>query len=332
MYSIEENKIAQQLECGSHFAYILYDNSAFTNTDYRVLLSQKNDIYVPCMKMTCNGATELYYNTDGLKSFQSMFANMTPSIYLMIASSIFASVLDIVSNGFLSCQKIEMSWDKVYVNPSTLKVKLVYVPTTFDFYGSRAEFENELRSNLVRLTSSVVQVTDPKIRQFLSDLSNGSLSINDLYNRTKGGRTEVLRNDQPIHDVNVGQNPYQPTPPMYQNVGVIPGGGNVRPAVGRSFLKLIAINPNWKGYEARLDKGTGVLGRKPENADVVLPYDDFIGRRHCKYVVKDGQYYLIDLESKNKTSINGRQLEPNQEYPIRKGDIVRMAGTDFRVE
>lgn len=50
-------------------------------------------------------------------------------------------------------------------------------------------FENEVRTGLVKLISGISTLSSPKTTQFSADLSNGTLSIEDLFARIKGGKS-----------------------------------------------------------------------------------------------------------------------------------------------
>lgn len=95
-----ENKVISEMECGSNFAYILNDNSAFLSTEYKVLQSQANSCFVKCMKMMFNGKLQLFYLTKGLKPFASMIPTMDSESFLTIMASLFSDIIDVNHNGF----------------------------------------------------------------------------------------------------------------------------------------------------------------------------------------------------------------------------------------
>lgn len=56
------------------------------------------------------------------------------------------------------------------------------------------------------------------------------------------------------------------------------------------------------------------IGRSSEN-DFVIPLDDF-SRKHCQVTFNGNYAFIMDFGSKNGTSIDGRKIEPNRQYPI----------------
>ena len=181
MNTLIENNYISEMECGSNFSYVLSDNSTFLSTEYKVLQSQANSCFVRCMKMMYNGHVQLYYLTKGLKSFASMIPSLDAESFLTIVSNLLSDIIDVKHNGFLSCQNIDIAFERIYVDPTTYKVSLVYLPLSKRIYDDNASFENEIRTGLIKLISGISALSSPKTMQFSADLSNGTLSIEDLF-------------------------------------------------------------------------------------------------------------------------------------------------------
>ena len=80
-----------------------------------------------------------------------------------------------------------------------------------------------------------------------------------------------------------------------------------------------------------VNKPDFVLG-KSESCDGILSYSDEISREHCRILWRDGNYYLMDLNSTNSTWLNEEMLTPGQEYPLHAGDRLRLCASTFVVE
>ena len=80
-----------------------------------------------------------------------------------------------------------------------------------------------------------------------------------------------------------------------------------------------------------INKPEFTLG-KSENCDGILVFNDEISREHCKIIWRNGSYFVIDLNSTNSTCLNGMELSPGQEYPIRPGDQLRLSASIFQIE
>lgn len=303
MNALIENNYIKEIECGSNFSYILSDNSTFLSTEYKVLQSQANSCFVKCMKMMYNGKVQLYYLTKGFKTFASMIPSLDADSFLTIVSNMLSDIIDVKHNGFLSCQNIDISFERIYVDPTTHKVSLVYLPLSKRIYDDNSSFENEIRTGLVKLISGVSTLSSPKTIQFSADLSNGTLSIEDLHTRIKGGKTIVDR-----------------------------GGTNevIQNKSSSGSLRIIAMNAPIR-VEIAVTKDEFVIGKKPELCDGVIDFNKMISRSHCKINKKGEQYVITDLQSANGTYVNKVKLQPNQPHPINNGDVIRLANSDFQV-
>lgn len=297
---IEKNYI-KEMECGSNFSYILSDNSTFLSTEYKVLQSQANSCFVKCMKMMYNGKVQLYYLTKGLKAFASMIPSLDSESFLTIVTNLLSDIIDVKHNGFLSCQNIDIAFERIYVDPTTYKVSLVYLPLSKRIYDDNASFENEIRTGLVRLISGVSTLSSPKTMQLSADLSNGTLCMEDLCARIKGGK--VIDDDRE---------------------------SNRQDNAGSGLLRIIAMNAPTR-VEIAVTKDSFVIGKKAELCDGVIEFNKMVSRSHCRVNKIGGQYTITDLQSANGTYVNKVKLQPNQPHPIKNGDVIRLANSDFQV-
>lgn len=304
MYTLKDNGVISEVVCGNNFEYIVEKNECFVNTDYKVLQSQTNGIFIQCMKMTRNGKLDLYYITSDYRPMSSMFVGITADTLIAVVVNLFASVIEVRNNGFLACQCIDLSWDKIFVEQNTLKVKLVYLPLSVKVFDSYAEFESELRASIVKLINKVIVETNERLNQFVLDLCNGSLSIEDIYNRSRSAGAPAIEKRED------NRRPIQPTVTM--------------------VIKMVAMNaPSY--FEIVIDKAEVLIGKKQEIVDRVIGFNKMISRKHCRVTSVNGAFYINDEGSANGTYVNGMKLVPGQKCQINRGDIVRLADSDFQI-
>lgn len=300
MNSLIEKNVISEMDCGSNFAYILNDNNIFLSTEYKVLQNQANSCFVKCMKMLYNGKIQLFYHTKSLKPFSTMISSLDPDNLLTIVANVFNDIIDVRHNGFLSCQNIDVSFERIYVDPATYKVSLVYIPISKRIFDDKSSFENEIRTSFVKLISGVSSLSSPKTMQLCADLSNGSLSLEDLFSHIKG--TGSLVDNAPLPSDNSG----------------------------RVDLRLVSMNAPSR-IEIIVNKDEFIIGKKAELCDGVIDFNKMISRSHCKIIKSGGQFTITDLQSANGTFVNKVRLQPNHPEVIRNGDIVRLANSDFQV-
>lgn len=303
MNRLLENGQLQEMVCGTNFAYVLENNNAFQPTAYKVLQSQSSGAFVKCMKMQYNGHVQLYYVVDSLKPLSSMLSKMDAESFLTVIKNLFADIIETRSNGFLSCQNVEISFDKIFVDPSTYKVKLVYLPLSVHLFDDYSIYENQLRTSLIKLIGETQNLRVPKTRQLMGDLANGMLTLDDLYVRLKKGNVDPNPDPNPDPD---------PTPE----------GGK---------LRIIAMNAPTR-VEIDVTKDSFVLGKNPAAVDGAITFNKMISRVHCRINRVGGQYTVTDLQSANGTYVNKVRLQPNKPQLIKNGDIVKLANSDFQVQ
>lgn len=76
------------------------------------------------------------------------------------------------------------------------------------------------------------------------------------------------------------------------------------------------------------EQGRITIGRGSSN-DLTLP-DQKISKKHAEIRSKDGEYVLLDRESKNNTYVDGQRIGETEPYLLQSGDIFRVG--DFLIE
>ena len=305
MYTLKDNGIIEEVICGNNFEYVLGNSSHFVSTDYKVLQSQTNGIFIQCMKMTRNGKIDLYYITNDYRPMSSMFVGITADTLIATVINLFACVIEVRNNGFLACQCIDLSWDKIFVEQNTLKVKLVYLPLSVRAFDSYAEFESELRSSIVKLINKVIINPSERINQFVQDLCNGSLSIEDVYNRSRNAGTPPITKQEEVKP--------------FETVSHV-----------NKAIKLVAMNAPER-LEISIDSNDVLIGKKSELVDKVISFNKMISRKHCRITYVNGSYFITDEGSANGTFVNGVRVGLGQRHIINRGDIIRLADSDFQI-
>jgi len=309
MNALVEKGFMIEMACGSNFSYVLSDNSAFLSTEYKVLQSQANSCFVKCMKMLYNGKIQLFYLTKTLKPFSALLPSLDADSFLTIVGNLLADIIDVKHNGFLSCQNIDISFDKVFVDPATYKVSLVYVPVSKRIYEDSSTFENEVRTGLVKLITGISTLSVPKTMQLASDLSNGLMTIEDLSARVKGGKN---------------------TSGGSSSGGSSNSGNKGNTGNNSGKLRIIAMNAPTR-VEIDVTKDSFIIGKNASSVDGVISFNKMISRVHCRIDSRNGDYTITDLQSANGTYVNKIKLQPNQPHPIKNGDVIRLANSDFQV-
>ena len=71
------------------------------------------------------------------------------------------------------------------------------------------------------------------------------------------------------------------------------------------------------------------LGKEKSYCDYFVNNNSAVSRSHADIITRGNEYYIMDLNSTNKTYINGVKLVPNEEKELHDGDNVRLGNEEF---
>lgn len=95
------------------------------------------------------------------------------------------------------------------------------------------------------------------------------------------------------------------------------------------IIKYPTITRLKTGQEMAVDKPVYRIGKEKSYVDFFIPDNGAVSRSHADIICRRGCYYIKDLNSKNRTFIDDRALQPNIETEIHDGTAIRLANEDF---
>jgi pSer/pThr/pTyr-binding forkhead associated (FHA) protein len=145
-----------------------------------------------------------------------------------------------------------------------------------------------------------------------SYLSNGTLTLSQIYgnicSELKGGFRHIPPTDEEnIDNKNKHKKSEQPT------------------------LKFYSINAPVE-VQFNVKKSEFVIGKNASQVDGAVTFNKAISRVHCKITYQNNTYFITDLGSANGTYVNKSRIVSHSPHPIKSGDIIRLANSDFTVE
>ncbi|MCH4887764.1 FHA domain-containing protein [Acidaminobacter sp. JC074] len=72
-----------------------------------------------------------------------------------------------------------------------------------------------------------------------------------------------------------------------------------------------------------INKASFLIGRSKSLVDYALPEALTIGRVHAELVKESDDYYIVDINTKNGTFVNGERLESQKKYKLNSGDAIK---------
>src|SRR5439155_10503095 len=87
------------------------------------------------------------------------------------------------------------------------------------------------------------------------------------------------------------------------------------------MASLLVLKGGTPGQRIPLDKPSVILGREAKDCDVVIA-NQAVSRVHAQITLAQGQYFIEDLKSRNKTYVNNKLIEAKT--PLADNDRVKI--------
>lgn len=71
------------------------------------------------------------------------------------------------------------------------------------------------------------------------------------------------------------------------------------------------------------------LGRNSGYNDYVITENEYVGNSHCHILVQNGEYFIIDDNSKNHTFVDGKIISSGSQIKLTHGQSIRLADEEF---
>lgn len=91
------------------------------------------------------------------------------------------------------------------------------------------------------------------------------------------------------------------------------------PEKARRYHITLKNRQNGDEYERDFE-GEVIVGRSPEEANLIVYDDRSVSKSHFKIIEQKGEFLIEDLQSSNHTWLNGRRVVGQQ--PVKTGDRV----------
>lgn len=73
-----------------------------------------------------------------------------------------------------------------------------------------------------------------------------------------------------------------------------------------------------------------IIGRNTDKVNIAIDYNGTVSGQHCEIYSKSNRIFIRDLNSANKTFLNGTQIKVERE--IYSGNRIRLGEVEFEVE
>ena len=103
-------------------------------------------------------------------------------------------------------------------------------------------------------------------------------------------------------------------------------GGSPQNYGQRQYPKLFRVQTR---ETVAVDKPVFRIGKEKSYVDYFVANNSAVSRSHADIVTRNGRYFVVDLNSLNKTYINDRMITPQRETEIFDRDRLRLGNEEF---
>ena len=343
--------------------YILNADNMFFPTGYKVLKTQQTKGFVSCYRVLHNGRDKLIYDISEYDPMGLNLPSLDPGALKRILLSLADVAEEVKSNGFMQCENVMTTADRIFVDRSSSKVYLIYLPvTSISGPNSFTEFERKLKHSIMECIGLNPHVRDFEIEEACRKMADPNCSListlksiggQDIYYDKKEETKPAFESHSPASmkqkAVKKPQKVKKEKPEKERGIfgrrkEKSDFADRQKPENEAECAKTELLgDPQIKNIafcgiqtpvntEFLINKPEFSIGKRADIVDGAITFNDSISRIHCKIIKENGKHYLVDLGSANGSFVNGEKAVRNAKIQISPGDKIKLANSNFLIK
>ncbi len=305
-------KTIQRYEGENHVSYILNDEQELSSSAYKLLCSGKYERLLKCVKVSFNGRPKLIYLTERYRRLRRILPFLEEAEFLKILFDLIFAVQEVKESGLLKCVNIEFSEERIFVDGQTKEVRVIYLPVSGSCSQMEEyEFDKMVLSKLWEWSTQFTAFPGEGLKWFQKQMRNPEFSFTE-FSRKYGEKTENVLEENAKSNGKV-----QKTKSKDEE---------------REAVLILQNLSQGKSLKFMIRQDGYILGRSVYRADGLIPNNMRVSNTHCKIIRQDSKYFVMDLESRNGTYVNGVSIAGQSLCALKKGDRLRLADEEFLVD
>lgn len=174
--------------------YIL-EEETFSQLGYKIMLSQKVDSLLRMAKIRHNGRIELIYITKEYQSCAQILNAISRDSVVKLCSNTIDAILKVKEQGFLLCENIDLSMERIYFDPGTYEAKLVYIPLGAGEHSEELRVAAAVQKLLLQIIKANGSALSEQECKLAEALENGKYTLEELksmFGSAKEVRLELV--------------------------------------------------------------------------------------------------------------------------------------------
>lgn len=320
--------LVTEVENDIETAYMLENENLFYDIGFRVMQNEENQALFHCYKLKYNGKTKLVYFTSEYQSVYDLCGRVSVERFCLLIEKLTQTINQIESLGFLNMAFVDNRLTHIFVDRTEQKVRIIYLPVSEQkIRKNKNIFENELKSQLIRLVEERYPMSEAKTGALLQILKDATLTLQQVGSMVANVGSDMngmqLTSTEKLKTQLLNQSAKAMAEEHIMHSSGIRTNDAVMP-MGEWRLEGVN-NP----YVFLIDKQEYIIGKSKERVDGVITDNPAVSRVHCKFVTQRSLLVLMDLGSANGTYVDGKKLVANVSQNIMPGNRIRIANMDF---
>ena len=239
---------------------------------------------------------------------------------------------------YLNPQNLVLDFDKVFVRLNDRSLHLIYLPVL------NSKREVPIPDFFRRLTQTVGRSTYEQV-VFVGALTAfldrpGPFMLGELETFLKGsGNAAPAEEPAPVWATVRPERSAVYTPPAQDaaptgyggTVLLSEQGGTVLLAEEPECPKPVLVRSR-TGDKIPVNRPVFRIGKEAGQVDYCITDNPAVSRSHAQILFRDGGYFVEDLQSTNKTYLNGCAVIPGEKCPLEDGARMRLGNEEFVFE
>lgn len=292
-----------------YIRYSIPNKDCFSNIEYKVLLSQKENHLLRCSKITCNGCPQLVYNVQQMQVVSAVISGLSTSKYYLFLSEVLNIYHYVKNNGFLNENHLQLDLDLMFITLEPLQVSMIYLPVISDMDVSDELIGGRICNFLISTTKLILAFDDSGGIELIEHLKSNTVTLEEITTRLETGYYEKISAAGRKREIE-----------------------RVKKLKNNTFsskkIQLVQKNTH-NALTIPITKTEFVIGKKASAVDGVIEGYPTVSRIHCKIITYKDMYMIVDLGSVNGTMVNEVSCAPNIPVRIKNGDQITISNLVF---
>jgi len=309
-----------------------------------------------------------FYGPVGFSLYERLRRPMSKRDFLFILEQIVVAVQKIQSNN-LVLSSIVLDTRYVFINDVTKEVQFLYLPVSgnvtnpgvIPFIESivysvipAAEQDTEFVSRFIYFLKAQSVFNPEQVEQYIAREDRTVVSIIKKQNAGQSGymtASPVNSYEQYGNQASAGDDPTglleesgdEPTGLLYENGAPGYMGGDEEATTlltqddeeGTALLAETPVTRYPTLFRVQTEETVSInkpvfrLGKERSYVDYFVTNNNAVSRSHADIITRGDRYFVIDLNSKNRTFINNQAIAVQCETEIRDGDRLKLGNEEF---